>query len=161
MSMTDSAIKTCTKCGIEKDISAFGKDGQKKDGLSPQCRKYRAVVGKRYYENNKEYHAKVHKEWRKKNPQWKPNPRGRNATLKCRYNISESDYNDMFIEQGGRCAICGKHQTELSRILHVDHCHETDKVRGLLCGVCNRGLGMFSDSIPLLRNVIKYLEMSK
>lgn len=161
MSMVEATEKTCLTCKKEKPLSEFTSDKQKKTGLTPYCKECCAIASRRYYENHKEQYAKAHKEWREKNPQWKPNPRGRNATLKCRYNISESDYNDMFIEQGGRCAICGKHQSKCYKTLHVDHCHETDKVRGLLCGKCNRGLGMFSDSISLFHNVIKYLEMNK
>ena len=59
---------------------------------------------------------------------------------------SEDMYKKMFEAQGGRCAICGakeghKSKSGVSCKLAVDHCHETGKIRGLLCGRCNRGLG--------------------
>ena len=71
--------------------------------------------------------------------------------------ISRDDYNKVFIEQDGKCLICGKHQSELEKGLAVDHDHITGKVRGLLCFHCNIGLGMFRDDITLLTNAINYL----
>lgn len=62
-------------------------------------------------------------------------------------------------QQRGLCAICGGRPTEKkSKRLHVDHEHGTDKFRGLLCGRCNRGLGMFKDSSLLLRTAALYVE---
>jgi len=57
------------------------------------------------------------------------------------------------IEEAGRCAICYK-TTDLC----VDHCHETDVIRGILCGNCNRGLGLFFDNPTKLASAIKYLQ---
>jgi len=51
----------------------------------------------------------------------------------------------MFKEQKGKCAICNKHQKKLKTVLHVDHCHKTNQVRGLLCNRCNAGLGYYED----------------
>ena len=53
------------------------------------------------------------------------------------------------------CAICS---APLTTRAHIDHDHATNKVRGVLCGLCNKGLGQFMDSIPNLRNAITYLE---
>lgn len=63
----------------------------------------------------------------------------------------------MFSEQKGLCGICKKGIDESS---HVDHCHSTGKVRGLLCRPCNSGLGLFSDSTRLLKSAITYLNKS-
>ena len=82
---------------------------------------------------------------------------GRNRTLKHRYGITSEDYNEMFAEQEGKCAICGRHQSEFDEALHVDHDHETDDVRGLLCKGCNYGLGNFQDDVMLLIKAIGYL----
>lgn len=66
----------------------------------------------------------------------------------------------MFTEQTGKCAICNT--TEIGRKghthFHVDHNHETGKVRGLLCDLCNRGMGYFKDKAVLLREAAYYLE---
>ena len=73
-------------------------------------------------------------------------------------NISKYEYAKLLIEQNNSCAICGVSATELKRELSVDHNHETDKIRGLLCHHCNIGLGNFKDSTTLLSVAIEYLE---
>lgn len=91
--------------------------------------------------------------------------KGKAALLKAKikhryknlYGITLEDYNNMFASQNGCCKICGTHQSELSKALSVDHCHNTLKVRGLLCGLCNTSLGGFKDNIDLLTKAIEYL----
>lgn len=87
------------------------------------------------------------------------NVTGRKDTrLKRIYGITLEDYNKLFTEQKGCCAICYKHQSELNKTLAIDHNHETNKVRALLCNNCNTGLGRFEEDIEVLQNAIKYLE---
>jgi len=86
-------------------------------------------------------------EWQKKNPE-----RHLAAKRKWLYGVSDEDVKRMEREQDGRCAICGE-----SAPLHVDHCHESNTVRGLLCGNCNRGLGCFKDNVEILSRAIDYL----
>lgn len=75
------------------------------------------------------------------------------------------DYNKIFNHQNGVCAICHKPETKICKktnkpfMLSVDHIHESGKVRGLLCGNCNNGLGRFKDSIQSLENAINYLNL--
>lgn len=71
------------------------------------------------------------------------------------YGLAPGTYEDLFEAQHGRCAICGR-QPE-GRNLSVDHNHTTGRVRGLLCGPCNRGLGFFADDPERLRAAILYL----
>ncbi len=66
-------------------------------------------------------------------------------------------YNEMFSQQKGCCAICKKHQSELKKSLHVDHCHATGKVRELLCQECNHLLGNSQDDMKILLAAIAYL----
>ena len=75
--------------------------------------------------------------------------------LKHKYGISEEDYERLFESQNGRCAICKK---ETERRLDVDHCHSTNKVRGLLCNQCNQGLGLFQDNPLILKSALEYLQ---
>ena len=63
--------------------------------------------------------------------------------LQRTYGISNEDYNVMFKGQEGCCAICGRHQREFKKRLHVDHNHTTGQVRALLCAKCNTGLGHY------------------
>lgn len=77
---------------------------------------------------------------------------------KCsKYQITEEQFNKMFEEQEGCCAICRKHQTQFDRSLAIDHCHQTTTVRGLLCTKCNLMLGYAEDNIGILAAAIKYL----
>ncbi len=77
-----------------------------------------------------------------------------------RYGITTLEYNQMFNQQEGKCKICHKHQSELDHSLNIDHCHESNRVRGLLCRKCNTALGSFKDSIELLKSAMEYLKNS-
>ncbi len=68
-----------------------------------------------------------------------------------------SPYQYMLDQQNGVCAICGL-KDKTGRALAIDHDHKTNLVRGLLCGSCNRGLGLFGDSYERLLEATKYLE---
>jgi len=83
-----------------------------------------------------------------------------NHNLIKNYNIDASMYNKLLTEQNNVCAIC-KRCCVSGRRLAVDHDHKTGKVRGLLCGRCNTGLGNFTDSIEFLEEAIKYLKHEK
>src|SRR3990167_595903 len=72
----------------------------------------------------------------------------------------------MMERQNKRCAIC-KLRLDLLQSdkigrtrITIDHCHETGKVRGLLCGCCNVGLGQFRDNKKSLKNAVRYLKMA-
>jgi len=64
----------------------------------------------------------------------------------------------MLAQQDGKCAICGTKSTGKRKSFHVDHCHKTGVVRGLLCGNCNSGIGNLRDDVELLKKSIQYLE---
>ena len=76
--------------------------------------------------------------------------------VKAMYGIEPAEYLEMCNSQQGKCAICGNEPTT-QRGLHLDHCHDTGQVRGLLCHGCNTGLGAFSDDPELLAKAITYL----
>ena len=79
--------------------------------------------------------------------------------LRQSYGIGIIDYERMYTEQGGRCKCCGVvGQLGKGKHMHVDHNHSTGEVRGLLCHMCNTGLGMFKDSTLKLKQAIIYLE---
>lgn len=75
--------------------------------------------------------------------------------LKKAYGISSKEYQEKLKNQNYSCAICGEQQK--TKALAVDHCHSTGKVRELLCGTCNTGLGQFKDSPELLLKAADYL----
>jgi hypothetical protein len=74
-----------------------------------------------------------------------------------RYKISVEDYRALFKSFENKCGICGNPETAKGKILSVDHDHKTGRVRGLLCGKCNKGLGFLHDDISLVDKVRNYL----
>jgi hypothetical protein len=77
----------------------------------------------------------------------------KDSVLFNKYGIRETDYFIQYIEQKGRCAICGVFQ----EILCQDHSHKTKQNRGLLCKDCNFGLGNFDDDPEKLLAAAAYL----
>ena len=81
--------------------------------------------------------------------------------LKKKYGITPEKYDEMLSEQDYKCYICHTHEDKLDRSLAVDHCHKTGKVRGLLCGNCNRFLGQIDDNIDTAERLLEYLNKHK
>lgn len=113
---------------------------------------------------NKQYHLNREDRCMKARKRYKQNPIAkRKCILKKWYGITLEDYDKMFEAQKGLCAICGnpetvkrKNDTAIRR-LAIDHDHRTGKIRGLLCGDCNVGLGKFKDSANIIDKAAKYL----
>jgi hypothetical protein len=78
--------------------------------------------------------------------------------LKHLYGLSLVGYERLLAAQDGRCAVCGEPPAPGRRALAVDHDHQTGRVRGLLCGLCNRGVGAFRDNPEFARRAASYLE---
>lgn len=147
--MTDSKIKT-TESGRPLYIEAS----------LEQKRAYLAY----WRTKNKSDYNKKRLDWANLNPE-KRREQSLRSTLKTRFNISVEQYNEMVLLQNNKCKICGGHPIYTTDIrgrkkdrLDVDHCHITNKIRGLLCGNCNRGIGQFKESLDLLRKAVKYME---
>lgn len=75
--------------------------------------------------------------------------------IKNRYGLSIEGFESLIAIQKGVCAICG---AEPNGRLHIDHCHTTGKVRGLLCVKCNLAIGLMNDNTALLLKAIQYLQ---
>jgi len=83
------------------------------------------------------------------------------TSLRVKYGMTMQDYQDLVKKQDGRCAICGnlpQGRCKGDRELHVDHDHQSNKIRGLLCMDCNLALGGFHDNAQSLRQAVGYLE---
>lgn len=78
--------------------------------------------------------------------------------IKVKFGLERDVYLEMLKNQNNQCAIC---HAKFAKTPHVDHDHETGKVRCLLCGKCNLGLGSFLDKPQLLRLAASYLEFHK
>jgi hypothetical protein len=84
-----------------------------------------------------------------------------NTRLQRVYNITLEQYNIILKNQNNKCAICDIPQSECIRRFDVDHNHHTKEIRGLLCPNCNKGIGLFGESIEILQNAIQYLGKTK
>lgn len=82
-------------------------------------------------------------------------------SLRKNYGITLEWYREQLSKQKNVCAICKQPETAVIRgkviSMPVDHCHKTGKARGLICTKCNRGLGLFSDNVDVLKSAIHYL----
>lgn len=86
--------------------------------------------------------------WRQNNPE-----RVAEYKRKTAYGLPLGGYQRLFETQRGMCAICGREGVKFD----VDHCHSTNKIRGLLCRKCNLVLGLVNDDLVLLEKAITYL----
>lgn len=88
----------------------------------------------------------------------------RDRDYRKKYGLLYEEVAVMLAEQDGGCAICNAPLTLDNRDKpkgehsHIDHCHATGKVRGVLCAACNLGIGKFKDDTALLKSAISYLE---
>lgn len=123
----------------------------KYDLSQDQVDKYKEKA-KLYYQKNKDNIKKYQSSYRKTDA-------AKNSKLKSRYGITLEQYNQILINQGNKCPICSCQfsSTEYYRRPNIDHCHRTDKIRGILCHKCNTGIGLLNDNPKLLQNAIKYL----
>ena len=144
-------MKTCTVCQQEQDYSNYSKLKTSKDGYGYRCKPCDKNARLSYRANNKERFAEV----------------SRRRMLKYRYGITLEEYYTMLEKQDHCCAICSTTNSGASGSDRqdwswaVDHCHDSGKVRGLLCSSCNRGLGMLGDNAESLERAIRYLQMSE
>lgn len=78
------------------------------------------------------------------------------ARIRTEYGLDRETYLTMVLDQRSSCCICHRHEPDHFK-LHIDHCHDTGRVRGLLCGPCNQGIGLLRHSPKRLRLAIAYL----
>ena len=141
--------KTCRNCGDTKPITEFSiKNKHRTQPYNSRCKECINAERREKFGNGR---------WAKQPSE--PLESSRARRLRYEYGITPDDYDAMYNYQCGRCAICGTHQNELAGRLNVDHDHETGQVRALLCGHCNRGLGMYYDDPELMEIAAEYLRM--
>lgn len=146
--------KRCGVCEKTKPLSAFYKSKRTKDRHAYRCKDCSREEAKRYYAKNKgKYLARARQQ-----PKVDPVRARRYSfvyNLKTLYGITQEQYDVMLTVQRNNCRIC---KEPFKKTPHIDHCHKTKKVRGLLCGDCNRGLGGFKDKVSVLEAAIAYLK---
>jgi protein-arginine kinase activator protein McsA len=137
--------KKCYKCGIIKGLHEFNKDKSRSDGISYICRTCIKISRK-----NKDYKYRNNSDYKEKH---------KYRHMKNRYGITKNQWEEMYMKHLGMCALC--HEPFGDLIPQVDHCHTTNKIRGLLHPSCNRCLGIFKDNINKFNFAIEYLEKNK
>jgi hypothetical protein len=160
--MTMREGKHCSKCKCYLSFDEFHIDRSKVSGRHSQCKLCLSTARKEK--------RLTDSKWRdaecEKSRQYKiDNPEEyktaiRNSTLRKKYGIGIAEYDVILENQGGKCKICRSNETKVSwsTNLHVDHCHTTGEIRGLLCQPCNVSLGKMNDDPELLRRAALYLE---
>ena len=108
---------------------------------SPEQRKKRAEYQAIWREKNREKHNEQAKKSHQKNKH-KHVDKVKNYHLISKYGVTLDEKNKMIEEQKGKCKICGE-EFKNSRSTHLDHCHNTGAIRGILCHVCNTKLAWF------------------
>lgn len=179
--------KACTKCGIEKSLDQFPSAKNAPGGIFSWCRGCCRAAEKRrretypekvrasnrasyvkhkakrqryarvYYDEHKDHELARAKTWRETNKQ-----DIKFRDLERTYGLTRKQYEDMMRRQDGGCAICQSKfffdKPRNPRYPCVDHDHSTKKVRGLLCNMCNQGLGYFRDNPKALIRAVEYLK---
>ena len=155
--VVESADRLCTQCNASKPISEFykRKDVRYHNGeyVRDQCKDCSKLEAKKSYDVRKQ--SLAHKE------------KARNWNIKKTYGITLDDAKVMLASQMGLCANrgCGKEldswfKEKGKNTANIDHCHETGKVRGILCITCNTALGLIEQKNRML-GLVEYLNKSK
>lgn len=142
-------MKKCTSCGKDKPLDDFWSDKRRTHGKQARCKVCRTAETRAYRAAHPELNKVRYT---------KEKARERERHLIRKYGISGQAYTQMLNKQNGCCAICASpEKNQFEEVFHVDHCHTTGSVRGLLCRGCNHMLGAMNDDPNLLLRAIKYL----
>ncbi len=159
--------KECVKCGDVKSTEEFHLDSKRKDGFFPWCCSCRSKYNKTFKLSVKSDPDGA----KSRSSRWNAQRTATNelkaeflagrhiAAMLHRYNITAPELLKLLKIQENKCAICKRQfgTTKRDRF-SVDHDHETDIIRGLLCGGCNAGIGLLGDSADNLLSAVAYLD---
>jgi hypothetical protein len=160
-------MKHCRICGELKPLEAFYRATGMRDGHRNECKACFQAGQKAKY-NSAEAVARV-KRWQERNPErlaayraeYRNRPERKRAMRDLYYRrnfgITADDVDALLAGQGGKCAICGDEPARAEG-WHVDHDHETGRIRGVLCQRCNHGIGLLDEDPARLRVAADYLE---
>ena len=135
----------CPRCNQLFPEDGYHRNKSRKTGRALYCKE----CAKGFVKQSPSYQTEVRREYAAKRE------RDRNGWRKRRYGLTEEQFLTILKQQNCVCAICETKPDQ--RTLAIDHCHETGKVRGLLCMNCNTALGKFKDDVALLQKAISYL----
>jgi hypothetical protein len=154
--------RKCPRCKEELELTPenFSKNKRAKNGFQTYCRPCQSQIasasnkkrGKAFTDYQRDYQRK----WREDNKE-RATRRRRVRYVRMKYGLTLGAYEELI--QQPSCSICSVNFD--SEILPcVDHCHDTGKIRGVLCNACNVGLGYFKDDVGSLQQAISYLRQN-
>ena len=178
-------VKRCPECGESKSVGSFGRNRTQADGLSFYCLECNRQRNRRFYRETRLRRGQQVRDhsWVPDGFRWCPScrqavahedytrshkkPSGFGSQCKAckrsadtaryyaqRYGLDRAGIDDLRAKQSDMCALCGEPQPG-----HIDHDHETDLVRALLCERCNLALGLLRDDPSLMRAAADYVEV--
>lgn len=156
--------KKCTKCLKLKQLTDFNICKANPDGFQFACKTCKKTWYKRHYKVNRakmiaktvKYRKEHKEEWLKYSADYRKINKEKirfKKILKI-YNLTQEEYQNIFLNQDQKCAICKKKDFYPA----IDHNHITGKVRGILCMNCNSGIGNLGDSIERIEAALNYLK---
>jgi len=174
-----SAEKVCIYCRERKPASEYHshryttRTGRESVRLNSACRschgektKARKVANpertraqsRDYKRRNAAVLARRNAAYRRANPQ-----RIAGYSMKHKHGLTMIEYEALLCQQGGVCKVCRQEAEPvgIKRRLHIDHCHETGRIRGLLCHNCNVSLGLMKDDPARIRALADYLDAAR
>ncbi len=165
-------MKPCKKCGEVKPLTEFHRARDNRDGHRNECKSCWRSLQKQWYQRNREYAIARTQRWRDANQdkyaEWKRRNREENKPcrraqerrghLRRKYGLTPEEYDFLRVAQSDECAICG---TPDEAGLHIDHHHETGLIRGLLCGKCNKAIGLLKEDPVLFDAASSYLQRTQ
>jgi hypothetical protein len=146
-------------CKQERPLGDFPRSKNRKDGHGTRCKTCQREYSKQWYKRNRAKRNEQTKTYYQQNER-----QFRENAYRSKYGIGVEDYERMVEEQKGVCALCSKPEAAKDgrsgrvRRLAVDHCHETEKVRGLLCYRCNHLIGCLGDNLEAAERLVRYMK---
>ena len=142
-------MKRCPSCALQKPLTEFHVRKTRNGAPASRCKPCSRDAQRKWRRTQPDYDKRRYQEVKVET---------RERHLVRKYGVNLTAYNQMLDAQGGKCAICRTTpETQRYGVFHVDHCHATGAVRGLLCRGCNNVLGVVKDDPAALARAIAYL----
>src|SRR5688572_14825078 len=147
--------RMCCTCKKELALGNFSLSNLNRQWY--RCRACVRAKNQLKYRADPEKYRKASREWARANPDY-CRERDRKRNLKRNFGLDDSTYTKILKFQNGRCAICGTDKPGgRGNRLHVDHCHQSGRIRGLLCFRCNQAIGQFQENTSSLERAVMYV----
>lgn len=151
--------KFCPSCKKTKVASGWPKHKNRRGGLGSVCKSCMKSSSKNWYKKNAKRRNKQTQSYYEKNKD-----RQKDLYLQRKFGITLDQYNEMLVAQNGVCKLCNRPErakqksTGKVKSLAVDHCHDSNRVRGLLCYHCNHIIACLGDNEESAEKLLMYMK---